>query len=314
MQPNPFFVGVSLVIVSAVGFGLLPILALYAYQAGASVTTLLFVRFSLASLALLTYAAVKVKEWPATRFQWASLFVLGGVFYTVQSSSYLSSVKYIPASLAALLLYSYPIFVTVLSYLVNKEKLTVLRLLSIGLCSLGTAMILGVSFDAVNFLGVFLALTAAVVYSCYIVLGNSVVAQLSPIVTSAFVSSFASLSLLIIALSTGTLEFRLSLNAWAAMCGIALFSTVIAMFAFFQGLKFIGSTRASIISTAEPLVTVAFAAALWQEKLTLLQMLGGLSVMAGGVFAVLSGTGPQGGKDTVSGKSNEGPVTPAARQ
>ncbi|MFZ5897981.1 MAG: DMT family transporter [Bacillota bacterium] len=314
MKPNPFYVGVCLVIVSAAGFGLLPILALYAYQAGASVTTLLFVRFSLASLALLAYVAIEVKEWPVTRFHWASLFVLGGVFYTIQSSSYLSSVKYIPASLAALLLYSYPIFVTALSYFVNKEKLTVLRSFSIGLCSVGTAMVLGVSFDTVNFLGVFLALTAAVVYSCYIVLGNRVVIQLSPMVTSAFVSLFASLSLLVIALSTGTLEFRLSLDAWAAICAIALFSTVVAMFTFFQGLKLIGSTRASIISTAEPLVTVAFAAVLWHEKLTLLQMLGGLSILAGGVFAALPGAEPKGGKDKASRNSNEGPVTPAIRQ
>jgi len=60
------------------------------------------------------------------------------------------------------------------------------------------------------------------------------------------------------------------------------------MLTFFQGIKRIGATSASIISTMEPVMTVILAVMLFNEHLTLLQAVGGIFVVMGGILAVLS--------------------------
>lgn len=279
--------GALLIVLSAAGFALIPIFAVYAYQGGASVTTLLVIRFVIATLLFFAYLSIRRKGWKVTKRQLLFLFLLGGVFYTLQSSFYFSSVKYIPASLAALLLYTFPIFVTLLAVIVDKERLSKHTVLSIGVSLLGIAMVLGAPRGTINGVGVLLALGAALVYSGYIVMGNRVVATVPSNVTSAFISLFASLSLLIIGVTTHSLDFRLTFTAWLAGVGVALFSTFIAMIAFFSGVRSIGPTQSSVLSMLEPVITILFTTLLFQEHLTWLQILGGAIVLSGAVSIIL---------------------------
>ncbi|WP_018132320.1 DMT family transporter [Effusibacillus pohliae] len=283
---NPFYLGAVYVILSAAGFGLLPIFALYAYQGGASVTTLLFLRFSIASLFFFTYLFAKTKGYRLTARQFMSLFLLGGIFYTIQSSLYFLSVKYIPTSLAALLLYMYPVFVAALAFFVEHEKLSRQTILSICLTITGVAIVLGAPIDRINIVGVLCAVGAALTYSCYIVFGNRVVAQIPPVTTSAFISFFAAFALLVLGIATGSLNLEMSRQAWVSVVGIALVSTVLSILAFFAGVRVIGSTKASILSSLEPVVTIVCSSLLFEERLTWLQSVGGCMVLVGTVLVV----------------------------
>jgi len=285
---NQYYKGVALVFLSALGFGLLPIFAIFAYREGANVITLLFLRFTLAALFLFAYLGVKRQSFAVSHRQLALLFVLGGILYSAQSSLYFSSLRYISASLTALLLYTYPLFVAILASVVDKEKLTRDNMLATALAMTGLVFVLGASPTAVDITGVLLALTAAVVYSAYLVLGTRVVKELSPIVTSAFVASWASLSMLIAGTAGGSLNFALSATAWLALAGIVLFATIMAMLTLFRGLELIGPTRASILSMVEPLITFAFSAVLFADRLTALQLAGGAAVMAGAALVIKS--------------------------
>ncbi len=285
---NRFYLGAFLVVLSAAGFGVMPVFALYAYQDGVSVATLLFLRFALAALLLFLYLFLKLKKIKLARTYLFPLFLLGGVFYPLLSTAYFSSVKYIPASLAVLLLYTYPVFVALLSVFLDKELLTRQILFSVALSFFGLTLVLGASFRALNFLGAFLAFTTAVTYACYITLGNRVVKQLTPVITSAFVILFASVSLFFISLFTGNIAFDFQARAWLPIGGLAFFSTVISVLTFFRGLEIIGSTRASVLSMMEPLVTIVFSALLFSERLTWLQAVGGLAVLSGSVLVVLT--------------------------
>ncbi|WP_009970303.1 DMT family transporter, partial [Burkholderia pseudomallei] len=76
---------------------------------------------------------------------------------------------------------------------------------------------------------------------------------------------------------------------WAALVAIALVSTVAAMLAFFAGLARLGAARTSMLSTLEPVVTVALAAALFGETLTPLQWAGGVAILAAVLWLVRAG-------------------------
>ena len=65
------------------------------------------------------------------------------------------------------------------------------------------------------------------------------------------------------------------------LAAIAVISTVAAIGLFFAGLRRVGSTTASIVSTAEPLTTVLLASVVLGESLNTVQLLGGALVLAG---------------------------------
>lgn len=283
---NQYYKGVALVFLSAFGFALLPILALFVYREGVNVSTVLVLRFTLAFIFLFAYLGLKGTKIEVSRRQLALLFILGGVLYALQSTFYFSAVQHIPAALAALLLYTFPIFVALLSAIVDKERLTRNNLLAIALSTTGLALVLGASPAVVSPLGIILALGAAIVYSIYIVIGNRVVKNLSPVMTSAFVALFAAISLTTTGVAAGTLNFALSGTAWLFTFGLVAFSTIMAILCFFRGLELISPTKASILSTVEPLITFALSAALLGERLTLIQLLGGIAVLAGTILVI----------------------------
>lgn len=285
---SSFYQGVALILLSATGFAFIPIFAIYAYEGGANVTSLLFFRFLIAALCFFTYLIMKEKKISVRKENIKYLVLLGGVFYTLQSSLYFSAVKYIPISLAVLIFYAYPVFVAIISSLVDKEKLSKQIVYSIGLSFLGLAMVLGTSFGSVNLYGILLALGAGVSYTGYLILGNRVMKDSPALETSAFICLFAAISLAVMGFSSGNLTLQLTTQAWLATVGVSLCCTVLAIFTLFRGMELIGSTRTAILSMVEPLITILLSAILFGERMTWLQVLGGLTVLGGALLVVLS--------------------------
>ena len=283
---HSFMAGVFLIFLSAFGFGLMPIFALYAYRGGVNVSTLLFLRFTIAALCFFAYLISSHTCIRVRRREMVGLFSMGTVLYAMQSTLYFSAVRYIPASLAALILYLYPVLVAFLSVIVDKESWSWKMVAPSVLSLIGIAVVLGAPLDRLDGFGVLLAFGAALVYSIYIVMGRRILAQVSPVATSAFISAFAALSFLIYGGITHSLVFELSVQTWLVIAGVALFSTILAMATFFAGMNIVGPTRASILSTIEPVITIGFSALLLGEKLSWEQGAGAVLVIAGTVWVI----------------------------
>jgi len=172
---NHYYKGVLLVVISAACFALMPIFAVFAYRGNANVITILFLRFGLAAVLLFAYLAWKKRLVAVDRQVLFKLMIIGAILYTLQSSLYFLSVKYINVSLQAMLFYTYPIFVAILATVLFKESFTKILLLSICVSLAGMVLVLGTSFENINLLGAFLALGAALVYSLYINMANRLV-------------------------------------------------------------------------------------------------------------------------------------------
>ena len=278
--------GALWIFVSAVGFGLMPIFALYAYRCGMNVPTLLFFRFGLAAIILFAYIKGNKMAWRMPRREWIGVAFLGMVLYTLQATLYFSAVQYIPASLAALILYVYPVLVAFLAVVTAHEPLSWQTLAPSLVSLLGVALVLGAPLENPDHFGLLLAFGAAVVYSVYIVLGRRIAAHVPPLLASAAISAFAALSFLIYGGFTGALQFMLPKEAWLVVAGIVLFSTILAMGAFFVGIARIGSTRAAILSTIEPVITIAFSVVLFGETMSWLQGLGAMLILAGTILVI----------------------------
>lgn len=163
--------GYLLVVVSAIAFGVIPVIAVFAYRHGVSVPTLLLARWrAVRGRARGGSRRPAATPAPATR----AMLVLGlmGVIYCGQSSLYFSAVQRISPALVGLLLYLYPSLVALLSSIVNHDRLTRGVVLSLVLSFVGIALCLGRIGGGSDLVGVALGATAPFLYAIYIVLGD----------------------------------------------------------------------------------------------------------------------------------------------
>jgi drug/metabolite transporter (DMT)-like permease len=285
-------VGPALCLFSAACFGAMAIFGKLAYAAGVSPSALLLLRFSVAAVLLGLLLALRPglrsgpppSPGPAGTTRARLLLTalgLGALGYATQATLYFSALQRVDASLVALVLYTYPALVTVAAAALGRERLTPGRCAALVVASGGTLLVLlgagGLGFDRA---GVGLAFGAAVTYTVYILVADTVVHRLSPVVLAALVMTGASAALAVRAVLTGGVDLGFGSTGWVWIACIAVVSTVIAMLAFFAGLRRTGPSTAAILSTFEPVVTTALAALTLNEFLTPVQLAGGLVVLS----------------------------------
>lgn len=274
---NPRSVGALLALTSAACFGVLPVLTKVVYDDGAGPVGVLSVRFSVAAVLLLLLARLRGEAMPRGR-QLTALALLGGVGYVVESACYFAALTRIPAGLTALLLYLYPALVVVLSAILLRHRPSRLSVGCVVVATVGTGLTIGPVAGGQT-VGVLLGLAAAASYAFYIVLSSQAISGVGPFATSAVVMGSCALVYDAFAVATGA-ELPHSSSAWAALAGVTLLGTVVAVAAFFAALPLLGPSDTAVLSTLEPVVSVAVAAVALGERLSTLQAAGGALVIA----------------------------------
>ena len=276
--------GTAMCIGSGAAFGAMAIFGKLAYDEGATVGTLLAVRFALA--AVLFWLGILVRGVapairPLRRRDVGAGLALGAFGYSVQAGCYFAALERIDASLLSLLLYTFPAMVTVAAFVLGREGLDRRRLTALALALGGILLVVaGAGTGSLDPVGVALGLSAALVYTTYILVSDSVVGRMQPVVLSALVCTGAAVSLTIASALLGQLHLgQVTTVGWAWLGGIAVVSTVGAIVLFFAGLRRAGPTTASILATVEPVVTVLLAFLVFGETLGALQLLGGALVL-----------------------------------
>ena len=276
--------GALLCLLSAAGFGAMAIFGKLAYDAGVSTLSLLLVRFALA--ALIFSAALGVTRRLAIPRRTAVFgLALGAVGYALQAGLFFGALRRIDASLLALLLYTYPAWVTLAAFALGRERPTRRRLVALALSSAGLVIVLagaaGGGFDA---LGAAMGVGAALAYTAYILVADRAGVATSPLVLSALVCVGATFTFCLVGVAGGAVDLTFESEGWLWLALIAVVSTALPISTFFAGMARVGPSTASILSTFEPVVTVALAYLAFSERLTLVQVGGAALVLAAAVM------------------------------
>jgi len=267
--------GILLIVISAASFGTLAIFGRFLYADGLDTFTMLFLRFGFAA-AIMTFILVLRKEqFPRGKIL-LQLIGMGALGYVGQSFSYLSAIKYASAGLVALLLYLYPMFVFILSVIVLREKVTWIKIVALTLALIGTA--LTVDPKGGQLPGILLAISAALIYSIYIIVGTDVMKHVSAVQSALVIFASAGVVYGILMTMNGS-HFPATGMGWLGIAGIVFIATVIPVVTFLAGLERIGPTNASMLSTLEPVVTVILAGLLFGERLGTITILGGCLIL-----------------------------------
>ena len=191
------------------------------------------------------------------------------------------ALRLLPATVTALVLFTYPVLVALLAALTGVERLTWRSLLAalaaFGGCALTTG---GLRLAAGPLApGVAWALAAAVIYAGYVVLSSRFGRGVPARMLALHLVQVAALLCTVLALVGPGLALPSDPRAWLSVAAIAVVSTVMAMIAFLAGMAAVGPSRASVLSSLEVLVTLVLAFLLLGERLTPSQWAGAALIL-----------------------------------
>lgn len=279
-RPDEKLVGVLLALVSAACFGTLAIFGKVAEDVGLDTTTLLTYRFLLGTIliwvGLVLWGKARVLPRPERRT------ALGlGLLYGVFTGFYFWGLLFIPAGLTGLVFYTYPVYVYVLAVWLLGESVSRYKLGALVVALGGVALIVGGDLGNVDALGVGLILVAALGIAGYIVgsraalgsIDSDILAGTALVATTAF--------FLVFGVASGRLGRPVGIDQWLVVSGIASIGTALPIFLYLTALDRIQASHASVLGTAEPLVTVILGIVLLGEALSPVLVLGGGLILTG---------------------------------
>ena len=283
--------GIVLCLASAAAFGAMGVFGKRAYDEGATVGTLLAVRFARrrasCSAAPPSRPARSAASPGATS---SSPPGLGAIAYSAQAGAYFAALARIDAGLLSLLVYTFPAIVAVAAAALGRERAGRRTVAALALSSAGLVLVVaGAGAGALDPLGTALGLIAACVYAAYVLVSERVAQRLGPLALAALVCAGAAATLTLGAAATGELRpADVTPAGLGWLVAIALVSTVGALALFFAGLPLVGPTAASILSTAEPVTAVVLAFAVLGDTLGPVQLAGGALVLAAATVLTLA--------------------------
>lgn len=281
------WLGIVEILLSGVCFGFLGVFGKKAYAQGLSSGEFLSFRFLLSAAMLGFYYALFDRKrflLPAKSiFHCALLGILG---YAVFSSCFFRALQGLSASLTVLLLYTYPIFVTLGAHFIFGETLSWKKWLALPVQFLGLALLVGFDTATLDPLSLVFGFGSAIFYAIYILASSRLLPKISPWTSVFYIQAFAALVLSALYLRDGSRVLAIFTHSYPVLLATAFVGSLLAMSLFLSALQKLKSYEASILSTAEPITGVLLAVCLLGEHLSATQVLGAALIL--GAMVVIS--------------------------
>ena len=153
----------------------------------------------------------------------------------------LSSLQFIPAATLAFLFYSYPAWVALVQAVRGAERLDPRRVLALALSFAGIGVMVGMpGVEGIDWRGVALALSAAMVYGAYIPVMRVIQRDHPVAPTSALSKIGAALAFLVLSISDQSFTYQIAPSVWGIILALTILSTVLPSVFFLMGLIRLG--------------------------------------------------------------------------
>jgi drug/metabolite transporter (DMT)-like permease len=255
-----------------------------------------FLRFLVASLFLVAVTLGMEKKLPLPkRRHLLPLFLMGMTGVFLYNVFFLKGLKLIEAGRASIIIANNPIFIALMSALIFRDRLNLLKVIGI-LISVGGAVTVITRGEFLAGLSGGFGQGELFIFGCvaswvaYSLLGKAVMSDLSPLVAVTYSSAVGAVCLFPPAVLEGLWDAgRYSLEAWASVFYLGFFGTVLGFVWYYQGIKRIGPVRAGLFINFVPVSAVFLAFLILDEPLTLSLLIGAMLV-ASGVYLTTLGS------------------------
>jgi drug/metabolite transporter (DMT)-like permease len=271
-------------VLATVAYSTTPPVARAAIQGGMNPTALLAGRYILTSLLLgLTLRFTSQSQLKIDR-RGLWMCVSAGVFNGVTTLAFFWALSRMSASVTSMILSLYPL--AVLGLLAWRgERFTLRSAIRCILGILGVYLLL-VPGGEMDWIGVLLALIAALSYAVYLV----IIQWYLPSYSTVAVSYYTVISMTIVVvgfwLVQGVEWQNPGWQGWAAIIMLAVVGTYLTRLAMFVAVRGIGSAQMALFAPLETFLTIVWSILFLQEKLTLYQWLGGVFIILSALLAI----------------------------
>lgn len=287
--PRATHVGSVLILCAAVLWGSLGIAGRIAFRAGIAPLEAAFFRAAGAFVVLLAGMLVGNRSALRVRGRDLMLFALFGLIsVAIFFFAYLFAISQTSVATAAILLYTAPAFVILISALAFHEPLTRAKMGAVGLAMVGCVLVVrGYKLETLHLTGtgVLAGLLAGFTYGMYSVFGKTALRRYSPLTTLTYALGFGALFLGAAALPSGVVGWSHPRSGWWAIAYLAVVTTLLAQGLYLSGLRRLEAGRASLMATLEPVVAAALGYAILGEGLDAWQVVGGTLVLSAVITA-----------------------------
>lgn len=263
---------------SAIIFGLMPLLTKIIIARGATSLTIAFFRVFYVTVVLFFVLKIKNIDLRLEKRDFLSAILTSifgsGLTIIILNESY----NYVDTGIATSLHFLYPLFVAILCCFFYGEKIKKKQIISLSFALVG--IICFMSKGNGSLFGYFLAIASGLTYAFYLVkMDKTGLVKMNALKLSFYLALFTTIEIFTMNLFMQDVVFKMDAIAYGLLLVLALSSSFLATVLLQKGVLLLGSTRASFICLLEP-VTSMIMGILWlNEALTFNKGLGGLAII-----------------------------------
>ena len=277
--------GPALIILAGCFWGTMGIFVRKLSAFGFSSIQIVSVRVTLAALAFCVVLLIKDRSGFRIAARDIPLFLgLGVGSVLLFAVCYFTAITMMPLSVAAILLYTSPIWIMLMSVLFFREKLERKKIIALVLAFIGCVLVSGISCEGITLPGLLIGLCSGIGYGLYSILGTVALRKYSPYTVTTYAFLFAAAGSWLICRPAEMVSIfagAAKLLPLLAFCGLtALVTAVVPFLAYTLGLDTVEASRAGILATIEPMVATLIGILVFSEKLTVLSGIGILLILS----------------------------------
>ncbi|WP_270499883.1 DMT family transporter [Holdemanella porci] len=263
---------------SAIIFGLMPLLTKIIIARGATSLTIAFFRVFYVTIVLFFVLKIKKIDLHLEKRDLLSVILTSifgsGITIIILNESY----NYVDTGIATSLHFLYPLFVAILCCFFYGEKIKKKQIISLSFALVG--IICFMSKGNGSLFGYFLAIASGLTYAYYLVkMDKTGLVKMNALKLSFYLALFTTIEIFTMNLFMQDIVFKMDVLSYVLLLVLALSSSFLATVLLQKGVLLLGSTRASFICLLEP-VTSMVVGILWlNEAFTLNKGLGGLAII-----------------------------------
>jgi len=270
--------GYLLIAAASIIWGTMGIFGKLAFEYGINPVTLTALRIIISSSTMLfalvlfsrNLLKIEKKDLP-------QLIVFGVLAVALQRVAYFYTVDLTTATIAAVMFYTYPVFVTVYASIFLKEKITSTVILAIVLAFSGVALVVK-AYEAAwlntNFLGLSFGIITSLLFALYFLMAEKFRNRYTNWTLLLYGDGIGAIALLPTLFFSSSQIITYPPQLWTLILVIGLFPSLTAYLLFSYALKYVESSKGSILSVIEPLSAAAFSMTILGEKFEIWQAAG----------------------------------------
>lgn len=276
--------GIVLILLGAVLIGLMPSAAKLAYIDGANPLLVLLGRSVIGVVVLLVFILATGLR-PGITLGNMRLALTAGVAHVFASIGILTSILYIDISLASIIMFLFPFPIAIVAHFRGETPLMPLTIGLMVLATMGLALVLGLEWQDTDPRGIALAVMSMIGVTMMILSMADLTREVGALGSNLLMTLWAVIAFGVLSIAaplTGLLDpiaLPASLPGWIAVVGVGV-TFSLGYLTFFVSARIIGTARASLLSTSEPVMIILVAVLLMGETLAPLQWVGITTVIA----------------------------------